>query len=135
MNTDDGGGAPQRSRVDFKVPRLIDVRVKAIRHEPPRHHHFESALPAGEAIEFRVTTDEPFEARALGPALFVGDVALVEVTELAPTEYRFLALDPTALQSGAPLSLGWTGDRPPENRRVKFVYQPPEPRPKGRWGA
>jgi hypothetical protein len=100
---------------DHGLPKVVGVEVRRGVRAVPRRRNFVSALPATqEAVEFIVETDRPFPARALGPALYVGDTPIVEVTEEDPTHYRFVAFEPRTLSADATLSLGWSGR--PEQR-------------------
>ena len=124
MSGDPGERLPDRPRVDFTLPRVLDIRTRATEFEPPRLNNFESSLPrSGDAVEFVVTTDRPIPIRALGPALFVGETPVTEVTEVAPNTYRFIAPTREGLETGAPISLGWTGQRPAETEDVDFRFE------------
>ena len=122
MTSDPGGRQADAPKPDFRLPEVLDLRVQRVPFEPPRHRNFESALArfgGQEVVEFLVQTATPIPIRALGPALYVGDVAVTEVTQLEPTTYRFVAFSPEALRAGAPITLGWSGqaeDQPPPTR-------------------
>jgi hypothetical protein len=126
MASDPGARQPDAAKPDFSLPDILDLGVRRIRFRPRELRNFESALAKHEeAVEFTVTTDGPIPIRALGPALYVGETAVVESEEIEPTVYRFLAFDPAALEPRAPIRLGWSGQAP-GRRRTKFRYEAPE---------
>lgn len=63
------------------------------------------------AIEIIVATDRPIPATAITPVLFVGDIEIADFETTEDGSYRFFAFEPEALQDGAPISLGWPGER------------------------
>lgn len=94
----------------FELPEIRSVSFRRVPFRPPARRNFASALPVvEEAVEFLVETDAPFPVRALGPTLYVGEVAVTEVVADDPTHYRFVALAPEALRDGSGISVGWTG--------------------------
>jgi hypothetical protein len=126
MSSDAGGRLPDLPRVDFALPEVLDLRIRPTAFDPPRLNNFDSALPrTADAVEFVVTTAGPIPARALGPALFVGETAVTEVTQIAPDTYRFVALTREGLDIGAPISLGWAGDSPEEVKETRFRFELP----------
>jgi hypothetical protein len=94
-----------------------------VRFSKPKLHYVgpRPAL-AAEAVEILVQTDGPFLVRALSPAIFVGEVAVVEYEIVRPNFYRFLAYDTAALQEGAPISLGWP-QLPARKIKTRFVFR------------
>jgi len=83
---------------------------------------FVSSLRSGDAVEFIVTTDGPIPGRAVGPALYVGDVVVTEVTTVGPNTYRFVTLALKRLKTNAPIVLSWTGQRPRDSKDAAFRY-------------
>jgi hypothetical protein len=73
-------------------------------------------------VEFMVRTDGPIPVRALGPALFVGDVAVTECERVEDTLYRFLAFDIDQLRQGAPIAWGWMKDPVPQRKSTRFTF-------------
>ncbi len=71
-----------------------------------------------------VKTSGPVPARALGPALFVGDTPVIEgsVVGREGTHYRFLSFSPKKLSPGAPISWGWMGAAKKDRHATKFRY-------------
>lgn len=123
MTSDSGSRLPDAPRADFSMPKVLHVQIRATRVEAPRLRNFTSSLPAGDdAVELIVETEQPIPIRALGPALYVGDTAVTEVTEVAPRTYRFVAPTSRGLERDAPIGLGWTGQRPTETESA-FRYR------------
>ena len=130
MTSDSGSleppGPPRDWRPEWQLPRVVAVETQRVTPEPPRRRNFESALPRPEyAIEFLVETDAPVPVRAPGPVLHVGATPVTEVREDDPTHYRFLALQPDALEPGAPLRLGWSDQPPAEQQDIASRYETP----------
>ncbi len=78
-----------------------------------------------DVLEVEVQVSEPFEIRALRPVLWVGDVPLTVAESDGEKVHRFLALDPEALRSDAPISLAWNASGAPR-QEARFRYTPPE---------
>jgi len=123
MSNDAGERYPDAPRPNFTLPKVLDIQMRATRIEAPRHRNFTSALPSGDAVEFIVKTDGPIPGRALGPALYVGETVVTEVTTIGPNTYRFVAVGSKVLTRGAPIILGWTGQRPSESEVTTFRYR------------
>jgi hypothetical protein len=124
MSSDDGRRLPDLPRPDFTMPRVVDIEVRAIKFKQPRHRNFTSSLPrGGDGVEFIVKTDGPIPIRALGPALYVGETAVTEVTEIGPNTYRFVAPARKGLARNAPISLSWTGQPPKDVNGTTFRYR------------
>jgi hypothetical protein len=110
MTSDPGQREPRGRRPDIDLPRVVSVSSRLRRLDPPARRNFDSELPRLEqTVEFLVETEGPIPARALGPVLYVGDTPVTEVQVDDDTHYRFTALQPTGLQDGAPMTLGWSG--------------------------
>lgn len=109
---------------NWDLPEIQDMQIRRVPFRPPEHKNFESSLAKyKEAVEFLVRTDGPIPARALGPALFIGDIMVIENKKVDYNLYRFLFFDFDRLKSGAPISWGWIND-PKENRQVtRFRYE------------
>jgi hypothetical protein len=123
MSTDAGERLPDAPRPDFTLPKVLDIQMRATRFEAPRHRNFRSALPSGDGVEFIVKTDGPIPGRALGPALYIGDTVVTEVTEVGPNTYRFVAPVREGLKRDAPISLSWTGQLPTDVKSAAFRYR------------
>jgi len=126
MSTDKSTKEPGAPRPDWRLPEVIDMRIKLIPYHAPRLHHFKSKFADyDKAIEFLVKTDGPFPARALSPALFVGDVQIIEGEVVDKNTRRFLSFEFDQLQEGAPISFGWQGDPQDWRKTTKFQFQLP----------
>jgi hypothetical protein len=102
---------------------VLDIQMRATRFEAPRHRNFRSALPSGDGVEFIVKTDGPIPGRALGPALYIGETVVTEVTTIGPNTYRFVAPERQRLTQDAPISLSWTGQPPTDVQDTVFRYR------------
>jgi hypothetical protein len=123
MSSDSGSRQPDAAKPDFDLPVVRSIEIRRVDYQPPRRRNFESAFAeVREAIELLVTTAGPIPMRALGAALYVGGTAVVEMQRVDETHYRFLAFDLDGLEDGAPIALGWTGDRREERRPTKFRF-------------
>ncbi|WP_440947794.1 hypothetical protein ACSAZL_05965 [Methanosarcina sp. T3] len=112
------------TRPSWDLPEIRDIQIRRVSFRPPERRNFESSLARyKEAVEFLVSTDGPVPARALGPALFVGDVKVIESQKVGENLYRFLVFDSSRLRSGAPISWGWISDQKGERRVTRFRYE------------
>lgn len=126
MSSDDGSRLPDPKRPDFSLPELVDVQTRLVPYAPRKYRHFDSELPTpGQAVEIVATTDGPIPIRNLGPVLYVGRAVVTECEQVEENRYRFLALEPEALQPGRPITLAWSGEPPPRRPSRKFVYALP----------
>ena len=111
-------------RPKWELPAIVEIRIRRTVVRAPEHKHFRSALPdRREAVEFLVRTSGPIPARALGPALFVGDVEVAESQEAGENLYRFFAFDLDRLKPRAPIAWGWLGAKRNERIRTKHRYE------------
>jgi hypothetical protein len=124
MPNDASHSIPQGPRPDWNLPDIVDIRIQRVQFEPPKLRNFKSALADyKEAIEFLVRTNGPIPARALSPALFIGDVRVIENQQMGENLYRFLAFEPQRLEPGTPIGWGWL-DSPREQLLItKFPYE------------
>jgi hypothetical protein len=124
MSSDQGERLPEAPRLDFTLPRVVDVQIRPTVFVPARRRNITSSLSySDDAVEFIVRTDRPIPIRALGPALYVGDTAVVEATEVGENTYRFVAPTRAGLEAGAPIGLGWTGLPPGEEGATDFRFE------------
>ncbi|MFY9611179.1 MAG: hypothetical protein WAU45_21535 [Blastocatellia bacterium] len=124
MSSDDGKRLPDPPRPDFTMPKVLDVKMRAIKFKRPPHRNFTSSLPrGGDGVEFIVKTDGPIPIRAVGPALHVGETMVTEVTEIGPNTYRFVAPARKDLARNAPINLSWTGQAPTDVKGTTFRYR------------
>jgi hypothetical protein len=112
----------------WELPRVLEVRAEQVRYPEPRVYYVgQERREAREAVELLVRTAMELPARALSPALYVGETPVVEYETAGDRLYRFFAYEPEQLQPGAPISLGWPR-RPRRRMATGFSYQP-APRP------
>jgi hypothetical protein len=133
MPTDISQPIPQGYRPEWELPKILDIKIQRIPFEARKPRNFKSALADyKEAVEFLVRTSAPIPPRALGPALYVGDSAVIEVQLLEGDSnsqlYRFLALNLNRLEPGSPISWGWINT--PKEQRVKTPFSYEETIPK-----
>jgi hypothetical protein len=124
MTQQDDGTAREHHRADepLTLPGLKSAIARSVRHEPPRRF-----LTAGEehsesdVIEIDVETDAEFYVGGTGPALFVGDVPIVDIERIGENSYRFFAPASMDLEERAPIALGRAGSGvPTPEKRTKL---------------
>ena len=116
---------PPPPRDIWRVPEMLDLQIRRRRFDTPRRVTTEGVdRYVSDAIEFEVRVSEPFVARALGPALWVGDQALTAAEMADEQTYRFFSFEPEKLQAGAPISLGWS-TQPEPRQETKFRFTMP----------
>jgi hypothetical protein len=124
MSIDSSQPMPEGPRPEWNLPEILNIEIRRIPFEPPTLRNFESSLADySEAVEFLVRTSGPIPARALGPALFVGDVQVIESEQVEANQYRFVAFDLDRLEPGAPISLGWINAPEHQRRETEFRYE------------
>ena len=124
MSSDSGERMPDAPRADLSMPKMLDVKIRKTTFEPRPLRNFVSSLPSsGDAVEFIVKTDGPIPIRALGPALYVGETPITEVSELGPNTYRFVAPMRKNLKRNAAIRLTWTGQPHTGRGRAAFRYR------------
>jgi hypothetical protein len=124
MSRDAGNRLPDPPAVDFTLPRVVEIEIRATTFKAPRHRNFKSALKGSkDAVEFIVRTDGPIPIRAVGPALYVGQTPVTESSEIGPNTYRFVAMTRKGLKSTAPIVLSWTGEVPKPVKNPAFRYR------------
>jgi hypothetical protein len=124
MISDSGSRPEQRPQADlWKLPYIQELTIRRIKYSPPETKYIKSPLARyNEAVEFTVTVDEPFQARAVTPILYVGDEPVTEALATDhKTVYRFLAFEFERLKEGAPISIGWPGQAEPREK-TGFEY-------------
>lgn len=111
-----------------RLPQIVSLEIKLRRFDPPRRvtrqgvDHLETR-----ATEFTVTLSEPFPARALGPALWVGGKAIT-TADSEGLVYHFYAFEADKLAAGAPIMFGWTSPSA-ARKETQFRFTAPEARP------
>ena len=117
-------GLSEIAGADLSMPKVLDVQIRKTTFEPRPLRNFASSLPGGgEAVEFIVKTDAPIPIRALGPALYVGETPVTEVTEIEPNTYRFVVSALRGLERDAAIRLSWTGQPPTEREPSAFQFR------------
>jgi hypothetical protein len=120
-------GNPQENR---NLPDVVDIAIRRVPFTARRYKHFRSALARHkEAVEFMVRLSGPVPIRALGPALFVGDVSVSEAEAVEDKLYRFLAFDIARLKAGAPITFGWNNASESQRKDTGFRFDLPKPQP------
>jgi hypothetical protein len=105
------------------LPMIIGVKAVRVRYERPRVYYLRrQRLRAREAVEIMVRTADRLPIASISPALFVGEVPLVEYEGVGRNQYRFFAFEFAKLRRGDPISLGWPYS--PKRVRTNFRYQP-----------
>jgi hypothetical protein len=116
-----------RLKAHWQLPDVLGVRARHVRYAEPKLRHIGTQLTElREAVEFLVRTSGEFPARALSPALYVGDKELVNYRMVGMNQYLFFAFDPQGLQQGAPISIGWP-NLPGTKIRTKFRFEVERP--------
>src|SRR6266511_4192942 len=76
----------------WRLPGILDVRVRERHFEPPRRVTTAGVDHAvSDAVEIEVRLSEPFQVRALGPVLWVGNQPLTIAESDGELTYRFFA--------------------------------------------
>lgn len=128
MTTDSSQPLPGAPRPEWTLPEITRIQIRRVPFQARKPRNFESALAnVNEAVEFLVQTSGPIPIRALGPALFVGDVQVTESQQVGENEYRFLAYNIDQLKPGAPIRFGWINDPESERRETPYQYQEDRP--------
>jgi hypothetical protein len=112
---DDGTGRERpREEKPLTLPAVKSAVARRVRYEKPRRfvaHGKE--YTESDVIEIDVETDAEFPLAGIGPALFVGNVPIIDSVRVAERRYRFFAPASLALRKGAPIALGRAGSGVP----------------------
>lgn len=126
MSIDKSTKEPAAPRPDWRLPEVIDIKIRLIPYQAPRLRHFKSRFAKySEAIEFLVKTDGSIPPRAQSPALFVDNVKIVEGETVDRNTKRFLSFEFDLLREGAPISFGWEDDPKELLKRTTFLFHQP----------
>jgi len=124
MTGDSGERLPEAAQADLSLPKVLDVKIRNTAFQPHVLRNFKSSFDAAsDAVEFIVKTERPIPIRALGPVLYVGGIAVTEVTHVGPNEYRFVAQARKDLKQNAAIHLGWTGQPPAKKANTSFRFR------------
>jgi hypothetical protein len=117
----------QRETPDLqRLPDILEVHIRWRQFDEPRR-----VTVAGkdtfhkEAVEFEVRLSEPFQIRAAGPVLWVGDEPLSVGDKVSTGVYRFYSFAADKLRANAPIALAWN-TAGAERKATKYVYSPPK---------
>jgi hypothetical protein len=117
---------PKDVRPDWTLPDVLNISIRRVDFTPRQYKYFRSSLAEfKEAVEFMVRLSGSVPVRALGPALFVGDVPVTEAEAEKDDLYRFLAFNLKQFKAGAPIAWGWI-DTPKAARKItrfRFVLR------------
>jgi hypothetical protein len=92
----------------WQLPDIVNVEAKRVRYDPPKQFWVNrQVLEVRDGLELLVQLTDALPSRALSPALYVGDIAVSDYEIAGPNLYRFFVIDPSALQPGARIALGW----------------------------
>jgi hypothetical protein len=127
MSADNGSKEAAVTHPLWKLPDIMEIKIKLIPYQPPKLRHFKSYLSRySKAIEFLVKTNGPIPIRALSPVLYVGNVPVTESGRVKENVLRFLAFELAQLKDGEAISLGWIGQTKDTRIQTKFQYKTPE---------
>lgn len=125
-DTDKSNKDPNVSRPDWRLPEVIDIKIRLIAYHAPQLRNFKSKFARyNKAIEFVVKIDRSIPARALSPAIFVDNVQIIEGEIIDRNTIRFLSFEPDKLKEDAPISWGWQDDLNEFRKRTGFRYHKP----------
>jgi hypothetical protein len=99
---------PEHSNNSWQLPSIVNIEVKRVQYDPPKQFWVaRQVLEVRDGLELLVQLAGALPSRALSPALFIGETAVADYEIAGPNLYRFFVINPTALQPGASISLGW----------------------------
>jgi hypothetical protein len=103
------------------LPDVVAVESVLRRYRDPRYRaDGPNVIPVDQAVEITITTSDPFPERALGPVLFIGNTRATESERVGQNRYRFYVYEPEQLEDGAPIGVGWFGQRDPRQTGFRF---------------
>ena len=109
----------------WRLPDIVDLHIRWRRFERPRRVTIMGKDTFyKEAVEVEVRVSEPFQIRALGPVLWIGEEPLTIADSPSKGVYRFYGFAPDKLRANAPLALSWNSPGA-DRKAVKYVYAPP----------
>jgi len=125
LPNDGAAREPPREERPISLPKLKAAIARRVQQEKPRRfvtqgkEYFET-----DVIEIDVETDGDFAIAGTGPALFVGEVPIVDSEKLGPHRHRFFAPGSTTLPKDALLALGRVGSGAPQpEQKTKLRLQ------------
>jgi hypothetical protein len=121
-NNDDSTREPLRADKPLALPGIKSAVARRVSYEKPRRFFTEGRETAErEGIEVDIETDGEFPIAGTGPALFVGNVAIIDSTRVGERHYRFFAPTSLPLVRDAPLALGRAGSGVPTKEKQSKV--------------
>ena len=104
---------PRSTKPVSTIPGIKSAVARRVRDQPRRfvingREHRES-----EVVQIDVEMDGDFPIAGIGPALFVGKVAIVDSERLDARHYRFFVPGSASLEGSGPLALGRAGSGVP----------------------
>jgi hypothetical protein len=133
MNThNDASSREKRDDKPLPLPGIESARARRVRRDPP-HRFFAEGREYFESdvIEIEVEMDGEFPIAGIGPALFVGNVPIIDGERIGDRRYRFFAPGSTRLARNATVALGRAGTgipRPEKKSRVRLEWPDGMPR-------
>jgi hypothetical protein len=98
---------PEQSNI-WQLPGIVNVEAKRVHYDPPKQFWVNrNVLEVRDGLELLVQLTDALPSRAMSPALFVGDTPISDYEIAGHNLYRFFVIDPTALQPGSNIALGW----------------------------
>jgi hypothetical protein len=122
--TKNDGSSRERPRAEkpMIVPNIKSAVARRVSYEKPRRFIAQGRETAErEGIEVDIETDGEFPVAGIGPALFIGKVAIIESTRIGARSYRFFAPMSLPLVRDAPLALGRAGSGVPTREKRSKV--------------
>jgi hypothetical protein len=115
----------RRGRLDLKDDRKL---LSPPSVDEPLYQSATAVTVRGYAVNAEIAvrvvrTGGPILARALGPALFVGNVAVTHSEPAGDSLYRFLAFDVDRPRARAPTAWGWMDAGKNERVRTRYRYE------------
>jgi hypothetical protein len=109
------------------LPAILSLAVQRVPFEPPSFRFIRSVLAdVTEVLAFDVELAGvlPLDTDAT-PVLYIGTVELSYVEHVGKVSYRYVALpeQEELMRAGAPVSLGWPGEKPHHETRFHFRRQ------------
>jgi hypothetical protein len=123
---DDGAREPEpRDAEGTTLSDLTSVIARRVRYDKPRRFFAgDDEYSESDVIEIDVETETELYVGGTGPALFVGDIPVIDSERVGRRKYRFFAPGSLPLEEGAPIALGRAGSGvPAPERRTKLRLQ------------
>jgi hypothetical protein len=126
MTTHDSSSREKRDEKPLAVPGIKSAVARRVRRDAPRRFFAEGReYSESEIIEIDVETDAEFPIAGIGPALFVGNVSIIDSERIGERRYRFFAPGSAKLERNATLALGRAGSgvpRPEKKSKARLEW-------------